>query len=89
MIDLVIATDMKQHFALVGQFRAVHSTDKSAICAALGKSIHSINSCTVSSSGSPSVDAHSTRISRPTLLPMDDKERVLTLQVLGGFQFPR
>eukprot|EP00798_Chlamydomonas_sp_ICE-L_P023244 gene23244-30468_t len=71
MIDLVLATDMKQHFSLLAHFRTVHR---------IAPSTCKLNSV----SGDYVCDYNDTRTDSATKLvraPLDESERLMSLQV--------
>lgn len=73
LIELVLATDMKQHFSIVSQFVALHRLSSS------GNSSSRLPILDVSSPAlllqtKPSAAIH-------TKTPIDDNERLLSLQV--------
>jgi hypothetical protein len=69
MIDLVLATDMKQHFALISQFKAAHT----ACCGkgVLGDRDVSKTTCLTSSAVNSGSEL---------LKPVDEPGRILALQ---------
>jgi hypothetical protein len=71
MIDLVLATDMKQHFALISQFKAAHA----ACCdqGTLGGKCNSAASCSTGN-----LVNSASEFFKP--VPIDETERILALQ---------
>ncbi|KAF5827146.1 hypothetical protein DUNSADRAFT_1247 [Dunaliella salina] len=100
VIELVLATDMKQHFAIVSHFTTIHRLSSSA---SLTPSLPSLKENTRgrrSESGYSSAGHRSLNSGDPgapgqhIILPLDESERLLSLQValkccdLGGAKAP-
>jgi len=87
VIELVLATDMKQHFAIVSHFTTIHRLSSSD---SLTPSLPSLKECTRgrrSESGYSSAGHHSLNSGDPgapgqhVIVPLDEAERLLSLQV--------